>query len=234
MRRLEDSQEQWDRTREMQFLNLQLVQREAITVTSANQSSHLPLPVLECHRSELELFPSHALRGGQSCLPSSIAEFTNPGSTGQGCPPSHSTSNLLTVRYRVPIKTVIVVDGVGTANLHLSGIQRNGFLSLRGEKQKRTNTFLTTTIPIHNRKSWLINLGLNISQTERGKPMHSTWVVISKEHGGRWENGKRGREESRRGCSLDPLISEHHFLALLVVVYNDFINRQMACESYKE
>lgn len=134
----------------MLFLNLQLVQQVAITVTSANQSSHLPLPVLECHRGELELFPSHALRDGQFRLQSPIAEFSNPGSTGQGYPPSHWTSNSLTIRYCVPIKTVAVLDDIGTANLHLSGIQRMTF-RLSGEKQKRTN-MLTTTIPIHNRK----------------------------------------------------------------------------------
>lgn len=125
----------------MLFLNLQLVQRVAITVTSANQSSHLPLPVLECHRGELELFPSHTLRDGQLCLQSSIAEFINPGSTGQGYPPSHSTSNSLTVRYRVPIKTVIVVDGIGIANLHLSGIQRNGFRSMKGKAKENKYIF---------------------------------------------------------------------------------------------
>lgn len=50
------------------------------------------------------------------------------------------------------------------------------------------------------------------------------------------EDGKMakvGGREVGRGCSLDPISSEHHFLALCVVMYGDFINRQMACDLIK-
>ena len=76
--------------------------------------------------------------------PKLLAEFINPGSIGKGSTPSHSTSNSLAVRDRLSINTAIVVEGIGTANPSLGGIQENGFWPMKEkakEKKKTPNIF---------------------------------------------------------------------------------------------